>query len=479
MFFSFFSRFFPRQTPNADAHVDATLFNEIADQTEGVFLADFKLYLYESVTAVDLLLFMPHYGVYAGERLPWHADELKGATVERAAAGGKKKATTRFDAVESAIHQKLEHVLSFDSTPCERFVWMEHLTEEEFDALDPSFHSLLPKARVVFAGETADQVRQKLENLASRQSEPYSLLKVIGSLNAHTMLLPTSGAPFGSFLSDEQLSFLNTEFSDTVTTLCGASGSGKSTLILRKAVKWILEDPKSKVLIITPTLLAGELLRNKLVSMTEYGAFSIPTSSILFYTPQSLESIEETDGFNEASAILCDDAYRLEESLIETLKRRRGKRWLLLSTAVQPEQDENLFFLHNRYREAKLFSTLRCTKKELIFTLMMELRKRLSTVPANDVMVVLPEQKMLAGFKDAIDEYFGLNCRTLVRGFSLQYHNLDNMILATADYISGLRIPHLILIAPEGPDSYPFELSRASETATIITYPNSEGEGDE
>lgn len=479
MFFPFLSRLFSKRTANTETNSDLSEYSEVALATGGVFYTDLRLYLYDKVTPVDLLLFLPYHGLYAGERVSWRADELEGASVERFVRGGKKKASTRFDAVETALRQKLEHVLSFDSTPCERFVWMENLTEEEFDALDSSFHALLPKERVIFAGESSHAIRKKLESLSPLQIEPYSLVKVIGSINSHEMLLPTNNSPFGSFLSDEQLSFLNSGFADSVTTLCGPSGSGKSTLLLRKAIRIVLEDPKKTVLIITPTLLAGELLRNKLVSLMEYGAFTVPLNSVVFYTPQSAEPLEENEAFSRASAILCDDAYRLDEKLVEMIERRRGSRWVLLSTALCPEAETNLFLLQNRYREAKHFSTLRCPQESLIFALIMELRRRLGSAPANDIMVVLPEQGMLLRFKEAIDEYFGLNCRTLVPGFSLQYQNLDDMVLATTDYISGLRIPHLILIAPEGEEDYSFELSRASETATIITYPKPDGEDGE
>lgn len=476
--FSFFSRFISRKPPNAGSLQERTVFDDIAHETKGICFTDFKLYHYERVTTVDVLLFLPHRGLYAGEKISWKHDELKGATLERSLPGGKKKASTRFNAVESAIRQKLEDVLSFDSTPCERFAWMEHLSEEEFDTLDPSFHELLPKTRLIFSGESAASARQKLEKLEPYRDEPYSDLKVIGSLTAHMLLLPTSEAPFGTSLAEEQRRFLDAEFTDTVTTLYGASGSGKSTILLRKAIKYLLENPHGSVLIITPTLLAGELLRNKLISLMEYGAFSIPLSSLSFYTPQLSETLEDMRIFDEASVILCDDAYRLESSLIDKLKERRGKRWLLLCTAVEPDSKENLFVLHNRYRDARHLITLQCTESNLMFTLIMELRKRLADTPKHDIMVVLPEAQMLLRFKRSIDEYFNLDSRILIPGFSLQYQNLDDLILATADYISGLRIPHLLLIVPEETDDYTFELSRASETATIITYQKSDGESD-
>lgn len=471
MLFSFISRFLSRKSPTPTRfQKKPPLFEKIAKEMGGISIADFKLYHYENVTSIDILLFVPTRGVYIGEKISWCADELKGARVERFAPGEKKTPATHFSSAEAAIRQKLEDVLSFDSTRCERFIWMENLKEDEYDALDPSFHALLPKSRLVFSEEPHSSIRQKLGILAPYRDEPYSILKVIGSLNAHTLLLPTAEAPFGMFLSDEQIRFLEMEWSDTVTILYGISGSGKSTLLLRKAVKTVLGDPRSNVLIITPTLLAGELLRNKLIALMEYGAFTLPPDSISFYTPQLSEPLEDSAMFHKASIILCDDAYRLESSLVEFLKQRRGKRWLVLATALEPDSHENLFFLSDTYRQAKSSATLRCDAENLLSVLLEELRVRLGTASKHDIMVIFPDPQMLLEFKPSIDESLDLDSRALIPGFSLQYQNLDDLLLATGDNVSGLRIPHLIVIVPDPSGDYAFELSRASETATIITY---------
>jgi hypothetical protein len=201
----------------------------------------------------------------------------------------------------------------------------------------------------------------------------------------------------------------------------------------------------------------------------EYGAWNIPLDSISFYTPQLSLPMDELSMFDEASVVFCDDAYRLESAFIQMLRQRRGKRWLVFSTAIKPDLDENLYLLTNHYRDAKHISTLQCTQNTLLSTLLEELRKRLIDVPEQDIMIILPEQQMLPLFKESIDDALHLDCRTLIPGFSLQYQNLDDVILVSGDYVSGLRIPHLFLIVPEHSDDYAFELSRASESATIIT----------
>ncbi|KFN38842.1 MAG: hypothetical protein JU82_09825 [Sulfuricurvum sp. MLSB] len=106
------------------------------------------------------------------------------------------------------------------------------------------------------------------------------------------------------------------------------------------------------------------------------------------------------------------------------------------------------------------------------------MRKRLLDTPKHAIIVVLPESEMLVPFKKAIDEYLALNCRILTSDFSLQYQNLDDLLLSTAENISGINIPHLFLVLPENSDDYTFELSRASDTATIIFFSNPHGEND-
>lgn len=474
MLFSFFNRFASVHTKSLsektfDPQKQKESFRAIADEWRGHCYENFKLYHHDTLTTIEILLFHPNRGIYFGEALSWTPSELKGASVERSSKRTQKSPTTRLENSAWRLHQKLEDILSFDSTPIERFLWMKNLTEADFDELDPSFHELMPKGRLIFSDDSKAAIQRKFEALIPYQSESISTVKVMGSLNAHTLLLPTPDTPFGAFLSDEQLQFLGTEFTDTITTLCGTYGSGKSTLLLRKAITILLNDPKSKVLIITPTLLAGELLRNKLISLMEYGAWNIPLDSISFYTPQLSVPLDELPVFEEASVVFCDDAYRLENTFTQMLRQRRGKRWLVFSTVLKADSDENLYLLNNRYRDAKRVATLQCTQKDLLSTLLDELRKRLIDVSKEDIMIILPEQQMLPQFKKSIDDALHLDCRTLVPGFSLQYQNLDDLILVTADYVSGLRIPHLILIVPEHSDDYAFELSRASESATIIT----------
>jgi hypothetical protein len=448
------------------------LFQSITQEADGVFFENFKLYHHNTITLIDLLMFIPDKGIYFGEKISWNATELRGAQVERSSKRSNKISATHLENTEWRIHQKLDDVLSFDSTPIERFFWMPNLSESEFDSLDPSFHQHLPKGRLLFKNESKECIENKLKALAPSLAEPLSLIKVIGSLTSHTLLLPTEINPFGSLISEEQIKFLNTPLNNTVNLLCGDYGSGKSTVLLRKALLILLDDPTQKVMIITPTKLGGELLRDELMGLIDYGALGIDISSLSFHTPEQKDSPEYRKHFQESTHILCDDTDHMQLDFIETLKKQKSNRSLLLcSVSVSPSSSDDTKLI-NHYRYDARHHLIQCSEQTLLTTLLSNIHTRLESAPLSHILIVLPNFETTEEYKKAIDEYLHINCQILTPSFSLQYRNLDDLILTTPECLSGISVPHLYLISLQENNDYPFILSRASETATIISLQN-------
>jgi len=478
VFFSFLTRFFsskPNEILSSEAEENTAL-KIFVIKEGGKFFHPFKLFHRDTVTLIDTLIFLPHFGIFLGETISWNASELENATVERSSRLIKHPPSTRFESMESKIRQKLEDVLSFDSTPIERFIWMKNLTEAEFDALDPTFHELLPKTRLFFKDESGESVKNKLYVMGVHRDEPLSSLKIIGALNSHTYILPTPKAPTGAILSPEQNNFLSVPLTST-TTLYGDYGSGKSTLILRKAILMLLDNPKENILIISPTLLASELLRDEFVSLLEYGALSIDLNRITF--SPAIENIDEQKFFHDATLIMCDDAYLLKESFRDRLKRYEDKRTCLYTTVLQNGIPENSVLLFHRYRNHIHPRIIPSAFQNTRHLLLAKMRSLLLSADKNEIMIVFTDPNLIDSYKEALDEYLGLNCRIVTSSFSLQSQNLDNLILTTSECIGGLSISHLFLITQDDFEDYTFILSRASETSTIISYPNPNGESHE
>ena len=436
-----------------------------------MFYENFSFFYHDRHHRIDFLLFLPYQGIFFGEKHSWSCKDLEGSRIEKAIKQSKKTPSTHLETTETALRRKLEDILSFDSTVCERLLWLDQLSEEEFDTLDAAFHALLPKERVVFSDSDKKALSTKLDTLAPKLAEPYSPLKIIGTLQSHTLILPNSPYPFGAFLCDEQQRFLETDYSDCITALFGEYNSGKSTVLIRKVLLLLLTRTGEKILIFTPTLVSGELLRDELVSLIEYGILECDLSSLTFSTPDSFDILEEFEPYRRASIVMCDDAYTMEPSFIEELKQQRGSRWLLLSMHDQYSPIGNsTVFLTNDYQKNIPYSKIPSSKEKVLMTLLLELRQNIAAGFASQMMIVCSTEISLPDFKEAIDEYFDINTRLMTKEFSLQYRNLNDLIITTVENAYGIHRPYVYAVLPEDTPHYSFALSRASEKATIISF---------
>ncbi|MDP3266586.1 MAG: DEAD/DEAH box helicase family protein [Sulfuricurvum sp.] len=481
MLFSFFSRFksskiLLEDIPSLDNI--ATIFDDLTLPEDSVYLTDFVLFHHENHFNIDLLLFLPHYGLYLGEKILWNLQELKGASVKRLTRQSHAASHTQLESTEKIIYQKLQDVLSFDATPIERIFWMKNLTYAEFETLSPSFHELLPRGRLIFKDDTALDIQNKLHALREYQTYAFSKLKVIGSLRAHTLVLPTATETFGSFLSPEQLLFLDTPIKNRSTLVLSAPhSSGKSTVLIRKVMDYLLTHPEQSVLVMTPTRLSGELLRNEFISLMEFAAVKCNLSHLHFYTPSpENESIETTRIFLESSLIVCDDVHLLSPETLERVIEHKGSRALLLCGVTNPI-DIHANTLTTIYRQPTVHTVHFTHTKGALFTLLTGLKTHLETINSNLIMIILPNHEIFLEYKKAIEDHLKVNCRILNDTFSLQYDNLEEITLSTPEYISGLNVPHSYLINLNHHDLlyYPLALSRASDTVTIISESNLEG----
>jgi hypothetical protein len=370
---------------------------------KGTFLPNFTLFHYDNTLTIDVIIFLPHHGLYFGEKISWTASQLKGASVELSTKQSKKSPTTHLETTQAALHQKLEDVLSFDSTPIERFFWMEHLCESEFDELDPSFHRLLSKERLIFADDDIQNIQDKLFALCTYQEKPYSKLKVLGSLQAHRLLLPTKDDPFGAFLSTQQQAFLDAPIAaQTITILNGDFATGKSMVLIRKVLQSLLQN-EIKAAIITPTLLSGEILRKELLALCEFSAITLDYSRIQFLNPPTPnETIALSTLSKDISLIGYDDLDTTNTLFMETLKKELQGQTVLISTS-QLCDDESSHHLTQTYRTPSI-KTIDCDgADEALFTLIMELRELIQSYPSSPVLILLNSDEEISNYKKAID----------------------------------------------------------------------------
>lgn len=433
----------------------------------GKYFQDFKLFHYTHSTSIDNLIFLPHYGIYFGETLEWKASDLEDATVQRSTKQSKHPSTTQLESIESKIRSKLQDVLSFDFTPVYRFIRMNHLTESEFDHLDPSFHTLLPKQSVIFSDDTVESIKEKFSSMGEYLHTPLSSVQIIGALQTYTFILPTPSETYGALLSPQQAQFVYSELEKN-TTLYGGYGSGKTTLLIRKAMFELLRNPQERIVVFAPTLLAADLLRDAFVSLMYYGVVSIDLHRIVF-APSS-ENLESFKPFLEATTVMCDDWYAMSQHFVETVRKKCSSKKLLSVSTVESPQSETNYPLTFNYRNPLSAQYVESDEKALLPTLLSELRK--SFQPNHPPLLILPENYDYPLYKEAIDEYLGVECRIITPFFTLQTQDIDDIIIANEEMLSGIVASHVIIVSDDSSKDYRYALSRGSETATIISISN-------
>lgn len=481
MLFSLFSFLKPSKTLPTEHAVknNSSAFDDFILEEESALLTDFTLYLHNKQCKIDLLLFLPHYGLYLGEKIDWNLRELKGTKAKRLTDQSHKTPHTHIESTENSIYQKLQDVLSFDSTPIQRIFWMKNLTNAEFDTLNSTFHELLPRGRLIFQDDTALDLQTKLHALQEYQADPFLKLKVIGALRAHALQLPTASNPFGSFISHQQQLFFNAPLTiRTTLSLYGPHSSGKSTVFIRKIMDYLLLNPQASSLIITPTKLGGELLRNELVALMEFSAVKCNLSNVHFYTQEDKNKPIETNPlFHTSTLIACDDVHLMNANTLERIIASKGSRSLLLCGVNPPDFiNTQSYTLDTAYR-TPIVTTIHFTHtKGALFALLNGLKTQLETTASNLIMILLPTQTMIIEYQQAIEKHLNVKCRILNDHFSLQYNNLEEITLCTPQYSCGINVPHsyLINLNSDDPLYYPLALSRASDTVTIISETNLE-----
>jgi hypothetical protein len=239
----------------------------------------------------------------------------------------------------------------------------------------------------------------------------------------------------------------------------------------------LLAHPDEAALIIIPTPLSGELLRNEFIAMMEFAAVKFNLAQLHFYAAsKESDPVDTTRYFQESALIACDDVHLLAPQMLERLLERKGSRSLLVCGITNPLNME-VFTLSTVYRSPVIHTVTFSHTKGALFTLLMGLKTHLETISSHLIMIILPTAQMIVEYKEAIETHLQVKCRVLNNNFSLQYDNLEEITLSTPEYVNGLNVPHsyLINLNSQDPLYYPLALSRASDTVTIISESHLEG----
>lgn len=481
MNFSFLTSFFQThktvlQTP------DSVLIKKIKKiaQEHNLYLFHNKtIYHHNLKKTIPLVLFHPYKGIFLFEHKDWSYDDLKNATIEKATNEHSSKDNLAFESVHEFLIQKYKELTHTDELAISNFLLMENLDTPQYEHLHDSFKELLPKHRVIFNDSTQEEIIEKFA-LDSHTLHPLlDLEKIIGNLFIQYALFDTQGKL--ALCTQEQREFIDAK-TEGHQTLCAKTGCGKTNVLLLKALVEKLENPKKQITIIEPTRIACDILKQKLLALIEHAIIEVNPVSIQILTPLEIVN-KHLQALNKplldeqvvidpkllsrskkiADYLICDDSELLCNEFLEYVRLMQKKHTLLLVTNQDiPAPDFELRHNFVSLEKKVVFKHANEHAKALQI-----IQKLLQTHKARDILVICNPLTKENLYED-LDGFIKDKAILLDSSKSLLDQELDSLLLATYEQISGLHAKFVIMLDIE--QAHKGHIEYAQNLATDTLY---------
>ncbi len=463
---------------------DSLLIKQLKEISKKNYLSLYKnitIYHHAKEYFIPLLILDKKRGIFLFEYKEWSYDDLKNSTISKASHQDSNQQNIAYEKTHEFIRQKFNELTHSDGVPIYNYLLMQNLNHDEYQHLDSSFKELLPLNKILFNDSNEEQIIQKLKAVPTLNKPIINEADIMGNLlvqylihsKNHTLNLATSS----------QIEFIESDLKK-ITTLCGDTSSGKTSIILLKSVLESLKNPKLKIVIIEPTRLACDLLKQKLLNIVEYAIVEIDLNSIEIITPidlvnRHLVKLKKPElelvlhineklmqkNFKAADLILCDDIDILPLEFVEYLKHIQKNSFLVL---VNSYDDKNAdFILSESFRKVKpqiIFKKANQHAKSLqLISLLLEKQK------ANEILVIsdnLSKKKLLDDLESFIDE----RIITVDSSLSLISQDLDGLLLCSYSDIASMNSKIVILMDVEDTslNQLQYAATLAQETLYIV-----------
>jgi len=429
---------------------------EIAQENQLYLFENQVIYHHSKTYTVPLFILDPNRGIYLFEYKEWSYDDLKNATIEKATRQESSERSLAFEITHEFIKQKFNELTHTDGVSLFNFLLTENLQEEEYEHLDDPFKELMPKERLMFNDTPKEEIISKLRSVQAPNPSLPSVAKVIGTLLVQYLIHEENKD--AALCTQEQRDFIDADIT-TEQVLFAPSGSGKTSTIVLKAIVEKLKHPQKKVLIIEPTVLACDIIRQKLLHFIEHTIVELDLTSIEVLTPIELLNkhlfklkkipLDETlyidtaltkNKFDIADIIFCDDAHFYEEDFLDYLRHIQQKKQLLFATQeefrkIDYSYSRNTFTQHKKYFQ----------EGNPLALSMHLINKLLKTTQANNILLVassLNKQKL----HDDL-EYFIEN-KAILLDSSKHFidQDLNGVLLCDYQEIYSLRAEYVLLL---------------------------------
>ncbi len=442
----------PEQLVSLDTILIKKLKN-LSKQSNLLVFNNTTIYHHTNAYPIGLLVLDNLRGLYIFESKAWTYHELKNANIQKAQKQEHSSETLAYENTQEIIKQKFNELTHNDGVPIFNYLLMENLNADEYEHLDNSFKTLLPKERIIFSDSNQADILKKLQMVSEPRNDLVSVDEIMGTLLIQYAILDEKGLPH--FCSDEQRAFIDKPL-EPITHLTGVHGSGKSNVLLLKALVELLDKKSKKIIILKPTVLSCDIFKNKLLNLIEHAIIEIDLTSIEIITPLELlnrhlnklgkERISHIEippklmkkRYHFADVIMCDDSDQLGHEFTLYLNHLQTKSNLVLVSSLNSEQvnlsknfksiAQNVHFHHTNPHAKAL-----------------QLISKLVEENAKNILIVsnaMSREKL----KDDLLSFVDTQLETVDSSQALINQHFDNLLFCSYADIYELHTEHIILM---------------------------------
>lgn len=401
-----------------------------------------KLFIFDDVTIFHhtlkyhfpLIILDETRGLYIFEKKEWTYDDLKNATVEKAQHQQASQDTLSFQNKQDIINQKLNELTHSSNLPIYNYLLMENLNADEYEHLDISFQELMPSKKIIFSDSAKEKILQKLHNSPKSLTPLDSKNEILGNLLIQYTILDNQRDM--KFCTKNQINIINHDIFG-LESLHASQRSGTTSILLLKAIFHVLTHKNSQVLIIKPTILACDILKQKLLDIIEHAIIDFDILDILIVTPRELLEIKRSE---IPKLILCDDANLLNNDFIHQL--------------IEIQKESNLLLVNYKVNNQTLTlnENFTFTDKSITFHLANKIAKTLLLiakylkVSKADKIFVLSNANSRTKLIDDLTYFIKEDTIFLDVNEHLKLHTLNFIIFLDTPNIDELNPKHLIIL---------------------------------
>lgn len=444
----------------------------LSHETNLLVYKDIKIYHHALVYNIGLIVLDSQRGLYLFESKEWTYDELKNADIQKAQNQKNSNDTLAYENTQNIIKQKFNELTHNDGVPIFNYLLMENLNADEYEHLNDSFQSLLPKEKIIFSDSNEADILKKLHNASEPRSDLKSIDEIMGTLFIQYTILGSHGEVH--LCTKEQRTFIDKPL-EPITHLSGLHGSGKSKLLLLKAVVELLDKKVKKIIILKPTVLACDIFKQKLLNILEHAIVEIDLSSIEIITPlqlinkhlvklgeQTVSCIEINPklmkkNYAVADIIMCDDSEQLPSEFLEYINHIQNKSTLVLVTtmSINASLSKNFKFSN---REVNFYKTNPHAKALHLISNLIAKKVKNILVVSNSISA----QKL----KDDLVSFIEDTPELIDSSTALINQNFNNLLFCNYFDLNELKTDHIILMdlcfVSENSIEYAFNLAKTS-----------------